>query len=170
MDHVFNDHAEEVDVAVTYSVLVDVPQDIGYKDKYPIILPIHKSISNVPNNDFGRWYAQGNILPSKSTNHSTTDNKSLPTQTVEETCTTTSEDTDDYWNRDRWTDEEEEEEINMDFADTEERDLWPSYPDYTPDTVRGHPSVSLLPLSSPTLHLFICIPPPHLCTIFKDHT
>jgi predicted aspartyl protease len=36
--------------------------------------------------------------------------------------------------------------------------------------VRGHPSVSLLPLSSPTLHLFICIPLPHLCTIFKDHT
>jgi hypothetical protein len=38
------------------------------------------------------------------------------------------------------------------------------------NTVRGHPSVSLLPLSSPTLHPFICIPPPHLCTIFKDHT
>jgi hypothetical protein len=37
-------------------------------------------------------------------------------------------------------------------------------------SVRGHLSVSLLPLSSPTLHLFICIPPPHLCTIFKDHT
>jgi hypothetical protein len=36
--------------------------------------------------------------------------------------------------------------------------------------VRGHPSVSLLPISSPTLHLFICIPLPHLCTIFKDHT
>jgi hypothetical protein len=36
--------------------------------------------------------------------------------------------------------------------------------------VRGHPSISLLPLSYPTLHLFICIPPPHLCTIFKDHT
>jgi hypothetical protein len=36
--------------------------------------------------------------------------------------------------------------------------------------VRGHPSISFLPLSSPTLHLFICIPPPHLCTIFKDHT
>jgi hypothetical protein len=36
--------------------------------------------------------------------------------------------------------------------------------------VRGHPSISLLPLSSPTLHLFICITPPHLCTIFKDHT
>jgi hypothetical protein len=36
--------------------------------------------------------------------------------------------------------------------------------------VRGHPSFSLLPLSSPTLHLFICIPPHHLCTIFKDHT
>jgi hypothetical protein len=35
--------------------------------------------------------------------------------------------------------------------------------------VRGHPSVSLLPLSSPTLHLFICIHPPHLCTILKDH-
>jgi hypothetical protein len=36
--------------------------------------------------------------------------------------------------------------------------------------VRGHPSVSLPPLSSPTLPLFICIPPPHLCTISKDHT
>jgi hypothetical protein len=36
--------------------------------------------------------------------------------------------------------------------------------------VRGHPSVSLLPLSSPTLHLFICNPPHRLCTIFKDHT
>jgi hypothetical protein len=36
--------------------------------------------------------------------------------------------------------------------------------------VRGHPSVSLLPLSSPTLPLFICIPPPHLCTSSKDHT
>jgi hypothetical protein len=36
--------------------------------------------------------------------------------------------------------------------------------------VRGHLSISLLPISSPTLHLFICIPPPHLCTIFKDHT
>jgi hypothetical protein len=30
VDHIFNDHAEEVDVAVTYSVLVDIPQDIGY--------------------------------------------------------------------------------------------------------------------------------------------
>jgi hypothetical protein len=37
-------------------------------------------------------------------------------------------------------------------------------------SVRGHPSVSLLPVSSPTLHLFICILPPHLCTILKDHT
>jgi hypothetical protein len=37
-------------------------------------------------------------------------------------------------------------------------------------TVRGHPSISLLPLSSPTLPLFICIPPPHFCTISKDHT
>jgi hypothetical protein len=37
-------------------------------------------------------------------------------------------------------------------------------------SVRGHLSFSLLPLSSPTLHLFICIPPHHLCTIFKDHT
>jgi hypothetical protein len=36
--------------------------------------------------------------------------------------------------------------------------------------VRGHPSVSLLPLSSPTLHLFICNPPPHLCTISKNYT
>jgi hypothetical protein len=36
--------------------------------------------------------------------------------------------------------------------------------------VRGHPSFSLLPLSSPTLHLFIYIPPPHLCTSSKDHT
>jgi hypothetical protein len=38
-----------------------------------------------------------------------------------------------------------------------------------PVSVRGHPSVSLLPLSSPTLHLFICICPLHLCTILKDH-
>jgi hypothetical protein len=37
-------------------------------------------------------------------------------------------------------------------------------------TVRGHPSVSLLPISSPTLHMFICIHPPHLCTILRDHT
>jgi hypothetical protein len=36
--------------------------------------------------------------------------------------------------------------------------------------VRGYPSISLLPLSSPTLHLFICTSPPHLCTISKDHT
>jgi hypothetical protein len=35
--------------------------------------------------------------------------------------------------------------------------------------VRGHQSFSLLPLSSPTLHLFICILPPHLCTILKDY-
>jgi hypothetical protein len=37
-------------------------------------------------------------------------------------------------------------------------------------SVRGHLSVSLLPISSPTLHMFICIHPPHLCTILKDHT
>jgi hypothetical protein len=37
-------------------------------------------------------------------------------------------------------------------------------------SVRGHPSISLLPLSSPTLHLFICNPPHRLYTIFKDHT
>jgi hypothetical protein len=36
--------------------------------------------------------------------------------------------------------------------------------------VRGHPSISLLPLSSPTLPLSICIPHPHLCIISKDHT
>jgi hypothetical protein len=36
--------------------------------------------------------------------------------------------------------------------------------------VRGHPSISLLPVSSPTLHLSICILPLHLCTITKDHT
>jgi hypothetical protein len=36
--------------------------------------------------------------------------------------------------------------------------------------VRGHLSVSLPPLSSPTLPLFICSPPPHLCTISRDHT
>jgi hypothetical protein len=35
--------------------------------------------------------------------------------------------------------------------------------------VRGHLSVSLPPLSSPTLPLFICIPPPHLCTISRGH-
>jgi hypothetical protein len=35
--------------------------------------------------------------------------------------------------------------------------------------VRGHPSVSLLPLSSPTLLLFICTPYTHLCIISKDY-
>jgi hypothetical protein len=39
-----------------------------------------------------------------------------------------------------------------------------------PLSVRGHPSVSLLPLSSPTFYLCICISPPHLCTISKDRT
>jgi hypothetical protein len=37
-------------------------------------------------------------------------------------------------------------------------------------TVRGHPSISLLPLSSPTLPLFICTPSPHLCIISRDYT
>jgi hypothetical protein len=36
--------------------------------------------------------------------------------------------------------------------------------------VRGHLSVSLLPLSSPTLPLFICTPSPHLCIISRDYT
>jgi hypothetical protein len=36
--------------------------------------------------------------------------------------------------------------------------------------VRGHPSVSLLPLSSPTLPLSICTPYTHLCIIPKDRT
>jgi hypothetical protein len=36
--------------------------------------------------------------------------------------------------------------------------------------VRGHPSVSLLPLSSPTLPLSICTPYHHLCIISKDRT
>jgi hypothetical protein len=36
--------------------------------------------------------------------------------------------------------------------------------------VRGHPSISLLPLSSPTLPLSICTPYTHLCIISKDHT
>jgi hypothetical protein len=38
------------------------------------------------------------------------------------------------------------------------------------DGVRGHPSVSLLPLSSPTLPLSICTPYTHLCIISKDRT
>jgi hypothetical protein len=38
------------------------------------------------------------------------------------------------------------------------------------NSVRGHPSVSLPPLSSPTLPLFIYIPSPHLCTISRDYT
>jgi hypothetical protein len=38
------------------------------------------------------------------------------------------------------------------------------------DSVRGHPSVSLLLLSSPTFYLCIGIPPPHLCTLSKDRT
>jgi hypothetical protein len=36
--------------------------------------------------------------------------------------------------------------------------------------VRGHLSVSLPPLSSPTLPLFICSPSLHLCTISRDYT
>jgi hypothetical protein len=36
--------------------------------------------------------------------------------------------------------------------------------------IQGHPSVSLPPLSSPTLPLFICTPSPHLCTISRDYT
>jgi hypothetical protein len=36
-------------------------------------------------------------------------------------------------------------------------------------SVRVHLFVSLLPLSSPTLLLFICIHPPHLCTIPKGY-
>jgi hypothetical protein len=31
-----------------------------------------------------------------------------------------------------------------------------------------HYTISLPPLSSPTLPMFICIPPPHLCTISRD--
>jgi hypothetical protein len=38
------------------------------------------------------------------------------------------------------------------------------------EPVRGHLSVSLPPLSSPTLPLFICTPSPHLCTISRDYT
>jgi hypothetical protein len=41
--------------------------------------------------------------------------------------------------------------------------------DVIEEDVRGHPSIFLLPISSPTLHLFICIYPPHRCTILKDH-
>jgi hypothetical protein len=37
-------------------------------------------------------------------------------------------------------------------------------------SVRGHPSVFLLPLSSPTLPLFICTLSPHLCIISRDYT
>jgi hypothetical protein len=37
-------------------------------------------------------------------------------------------------------------------------------------SVRGHLSVSLLPFSSPTLPLSICIPHPYLCSISNDHT
>jgi hypothetical protein len=36
--------------------------------------------------------------------------------------------------------------------------------------VRRHLSISLLPLSSPTLPLSICTPYPHLCIISKDCT
>jgi hypothetical protein len=36
--------------------------------------------------------------------------------------------------------------------------------------VRGHLSVSLPPLSSPTLPLFICTSSPHLSTISRDYT
>jgi hypothetical protein len=56
-------------------------------------------------------------------------------------------------------DKDESPHVNADKTDEEVQ-----------DTVRGHPSVSLLPLSSPTLPLFICTPFPHLCTISRDYT
>jgi hypothetical protein len=54
-----------------------------------------------------------------------------------------------------------------DFPDTESSTFCNTI--YTP-AIREHLSVSLLPLSSPTLPLSICIPHPYLCAISKDYT
>jgi hypothetical protein len=161
---------------------MDMPQDIYNKNIFHSVVPKHKSISDVPNNDFGRWYAQGNILPAKSTNHSTTDNKSLPTQTAKETCSATSEDPEDYWNKDRWTEEEEEEEnIEEDIMDKEEGELWPSYPDYTPETSLGENHQIMLQgnnslhstafkFSCPIIPMIPCIPGDPTLLFYKLRT
>jgi hypothetical protein len=125
------------DTPVTYSVLVDMPMDIIYnektiynceRDKYLELLVNHKTMIGVQSAAVGRSNECTEMLLQAKLESSTTDQSTLPTQASEETCTTTREDTEDYWSRDRWTDEEEEEEeINMDFTDTEERDLWPLY-------------------------------------------
>jgi hypothetical protein len=113
-------------------------QDIKYNNIFNSIIPRNKSTNYVPKTETGRWYEQNIILPTK-TESSAIGNNTLPTQTSEETCSTTSEDPEDYWNKDRWTDEEEEEEdIKEDIMDLEEGELWPSYPEYTPDTSLGN--------------------------------
>jgi hypothetical protein len=86
----------------------------------------------------GRSNEHTEMLLQAKPESSTTDQSTLPTQASKETRSTTSEGPEDYWNRDRWTEEEEEEEdIKEDIMDMEEGELWPSYPDYTPDTSLG---------------------------------
>jgi hypothetical protein len=120
--------------SIMYLILVDMPQDIYNKNIFHSVVPKNKSTNYVPKTETGRWYEQHIILPTKTESSATGDN-TLPTQTSEETCTTTSEDTEYYWNRDRWTEEEEEEEdMKEDIIDTDKGDLWPLYPEYTQDT------------------------------------
>jgi hypothetical protein len=49
---------------------------------------------------------------------------------------------------------------NSRLADTDRHHRCPRLSWHLWTCVRGHPSISLLPLSSPTLHLFICLHPP----------
>jgi hypothetical protein len=58
-------------------------------------------------------------------------------------------------------DEDESPHVNINKTDEEVQDMC---------LVRRHPSISLLPLSSPTLPLFICTLSPHLCIISRDYT
>jgi hypothetical protein len=141
-------NSDEQENSVTYSVLVDMPRDITYdnrdiyncrQDKYLDLLVNHKTIDKVQTTAVGRSTERTDILLQAKPESSTTDQSTLPAQTSEETCSATSEDPEDYWNRHRWSEEEEEEEdIEEDNMDIEEGELWPSYLDYTPDISLGN--------------------------------
>jgi hypothetical protein len=85
----------ETDTPVAYSVLVDMPQDFNNNKIFHSVVPKNKPTNYVQKTETGRWYERHIILPTK-TESSTTGNSTLPTQTSEETCTITGEDTKDY--------------------------------------------------------------------------
>jgi hypothetical protein len=143
------DKTAETEDSVTYSVLVDMPHDIlgdernicnCRQDKYLELVVNQQTKNKVQIAAVGRSNESTKILAQTKPTSSATDQSTLPTQASEETCSATSEDPEDYWNRDRWTDEEEEEEedIKEDIIDTDDGDLWPLYPEYTQDTSMGN--------------------------------